>query len=181
MAACARLRTGSAFGRLGRFDESSAAAGEDRGGSEDDGSEPGAAVLELEGNVEGVPVADTVKRAGPDRLTLETVPRQDLFLAQTPQVFRRDLLLRAYANRSRMGAAVTDDTQLVEAIGHRCAIVEGSPLNLKITTAADLRLAAAVLQALPKPKRDGPAHPFADEREMWGGGGGPKLRPSDLF
>jgi 2-C-methyl-D-erythritol 4-phosphate cytidylyltransferase len=126
-----------------------------------------------------IPVADTVKRVGPDGRTIETVPRSDLYLAQTPQVFHRDVLLRAYANRSRLGAAVTDDTQLVEAIGQRCAVVEGSPLNLKITTAIDLRLASAVLQALPKPKRDAPAHPFADEREMWGNT--PKRKPSDLF
>jgi 2-C-methyl-D-erythritol 4-phosphate cytidylyltransferase len=126
-----------------------------------------------------IPVADTVKRVGPDRSTIETIPRDDLYLAQTPQVFRRELLLRAYANRERLGAAATDDTQLVEAIGHRCAIVEGSPLNLKITTAADRRLASAVLQALPKPKREGPVHPFSDEREMWGNT--PRPKPSDLF
>jgi 2-C-methyl-D-erythritol 4-phosphate cytidylyltransferase len=126
-----------------------------------------------------IPVADTIKRAGPDRFTTETVPRSDLYLAQTPQVFERDLLLRAYANRARLGAAVTDDTQLVEAIGHPCAVVEGSPLNLKITTRADLVLAAAVLQALPRPKREGPAHPFADEQSMWGKSPGPK--PRDLF
>jgi 2-C-methyl-D-erythritol 4-phosphate cytidylyltransferase len=134
--------------------------------------EHGAALL-------AVPVADTVKRVGADGLTTETIPRNDLYLAQTPQVFRRELLLRAYANRSRLGASATDDTQLVEAIGTRCAVVEASPLNLKITTAADLRLASAVLQAQPRPKREGPAHPFADEREMWGNA--PKLRPSDLF
>ena len=63
---------------------------------------------------------------------------------------------------------MTDDTQLVEAIGHPCCGRRGLALNLKITTAADLRLASAVLQALPKPKRDGPAHPFADEQAMWG-------------
>jgi 2-C-methyl-D-erythritol 4-phosphate cytidylyltransferase len=126
-----------------------------------------------------IPVSDTVKRVGADRLTTETLPRNDLYLAQTPQAFRRELLLRAYANRSRLGVQATDDTQLVEAIGHRCAVVEGSPLNLKITTAADLRLASAVLQVLPRPKREGPAHPFADEREMWGNA--PKPKPSDLF
>jgi 2-C-methyl-D-erythritol 4-phosphate cytidylyltransferase len=126
-----------------------------------------------------IPVADTVKRVGTDRFTTETISRDGLYLAQTPQVFRREWLLRAYANRSRLGAVVTDDTQLVEAIGHPCAVVEGSPLNVKITTGADLRLASAVLQALPKPKREGPAHPFADEREMWGKL--PKRNPSDLF
>jgi 2-C-methyl-D-erythritol 4-phosphate cytidylyltransferase len=134
-----------------------------------------------------IPVSDTVKRATPgpgtgtEPFTTETLPRGDLYLAQTPQVFRRELLMRAYANRARLGpaGAVTDDTQLVEAIGHRCAIVAGSPLNLKITTAQDLRLASAVLQALPKPKRDAPAHPFADEQAMWGNL--PKKKPSDLF
>jgi 2-C-methyl-D-erythritol 4-phosphate cytidylyltransferase len=128
-----------------------------------------------------IPVSDTVKRVGTDRFITETIPRGGLYLAQTPQVFRRELLLRAYANRGRLehGGTATDDTQLVEAIGHPCAVVEGSALNLKITTAADLRLASAVLQALPKPKRDGPVHPFADEREMWGNT--PKRKPSDLF
>lgn len=126
-----------------------------------------------------IPVADTIKRADADRFTTETVPRNDLYLAQTPQVFKRELLLRAYANRARLGAAVTDDTQLVEAIGHPCAVVEGSPLNLKITTRADLLLASAVLQVLPRPKREGPAHPFVDEQSMWGKTPGPK--PGDLF
>jgi 2-C-methyl-D-erythritol 4-phosphate cytidylyltransferase len=132
--------------------------------------EHGAALL-------AVPVADTIKRVDAGRFTTETLPRGGLYLAQTPQVFRRDLLLRAYANRSRLGAGVTDDAQLVEALGHRCAVVEGSPLNLKVTTAADLRLASAVLQVLPKPKREGPVHPFADERAMWSNE--PRPKPKD--
>jgi 2-C-methyl-D-erythritol 4-phosphate cytidylyltransferase len=126
-----------------------------------------------------VPVADTVKRVGAEKLTTGTVPRDDLYLAQTPQAFRRDLILRAYANRARLGASVSDDTQLVEAIGHPCAVVVSTLMNLKITTAADLRLAAAVLAAQPKPKREGPAHPFADEQAMWDST--PKIKPKDLF
>lgn len=134
--------------------------------------EHGAALL-------AVPVADTIKRADEHRFTAETVPRAGLYLAQTPQVFRRDLITRAYAGRARLGANVTDDAQLVEALGHPCALVDGSPLNIKITSQTDLRLASAILHALPKPKREGPAHPFADEQEMWGGT--PKRKPSDLF
>jgi 2-C-methyl-D-erythritol 4-phosphate cytidylyltransferase len=128
-----------------------------------------------------VPVSDTVKRVDATKRTVETVPRQGLYLAQTPQVFRRELIERAYAGRARLGpaAGLTDDTQLVEALGHPCAVVEGTPMNLKITTAADLRLAAAVLQALPTPKREGPAHPFADEQAMWVDV--PKIKPKDLF
>ena len=89
--------------------------------------EHGAALL-------ATPVGETVKRAGDDRFTTETVSRRNLYLAQTPQVFRRDWLEQAYARRSQAGPEITDDTQLVEALGHRCAIVPGSALNLKITT-----------------------------------------------
>jgi 2-C-methyl-D-erythritol 4-phosphate cytidylyltransferase len=92
-----------------------------------------------------IPVAETIKRVGEDRRTAETVPREGLYLAQTPQVFRRELLCKAYALRGGAGARITDDCQLVEAIGHPCAVVEGSRLNLKITTHEDLELAAAIL------------------------------------
>ncbi|HEV3165839.1 MAG TPA: 2-C-methyl-D-erythritol 4-phosphate cytidylyltransferase, partial [Isosphaeraceae bacterium] len=134
--------------------------------------ETGAALL-------AIPVADTLKRAGADRMVTETISRTGLYGAQTPQVFRRELLMRAYANRSRLGRDITDDAQLVEAIGHSCQIVEGAPWNIKITTKEDLRLAAAVLQSMPKPKREGPVHPFADEQAMWGSAPVPK--PKDLF
>jgi len=126
-----------------------------------------------------VPVADTVKRVDAEGFTRETVPRRSLYLAQTPQVFRREWILTAYAGRARVGAGVTDDTQLVEAIGHPCVVVESTLSNFKITTAADLRLAAAVLRALPEPARDGPAHPFADDHPVWDAT--PKIKPQDLF
>jgi 2-C-methyl-D-erythritol 4-phosphate cytidylyltransferase len=126
-----------------------------------------------------VPMADTVKRVDSEKFTRATVPRHDLYLAQTPQVFRRDLIERAYADRARLGAAVTDDTQIVEAAGHPCAVVESTMANLKITTAADLRLAGAVIHSQPKPRHEGPAHPFADEHAMWDST--PKINPKDLF
>ncbi|HWE37439.1 MAG TPA: 2-C-methyl-D-erythritol 4-phosphate cytidylyltransferase, partial [Isosphaeraceae bacterium] len=97
----------------------------------------GAAIL-------AVPVADTLKRADADGMIVETVSRSGLYGAQTPQVFRRDLLMQAYANRSRVPGSATDDALLVEAMGHPVHVVAGSPMNLKITTAADLRLAAAI-------------------------------------
>ncbi len=114
----------------------------------------------------GIKVADTLKRVGPDQTIVETISRDGLVAIQTPQAFRRDLLVRAYANRQRV-SGVTDDARLVEAIGQTCRVVDGSSFNLKITTAEDLRLAAAILQARPRPKREGPAHPFADEQAMW--------------
>src|SRR5262249_7627561 len=71
------------------------------------GAHAGAALL-------AVPVADTVKRVGDKKQVLGTLPRQGLWLAQTPQVFRRDWLAAAYANRDKLGQEITDDAQLVE-------------------------------------------------------------------
>jgi 2-C-methyl-D-erythritol 4-phosphate cytidylyltransferase len=116
----------------------------------------------------GVPVSDTLKRVDAQQQVQRTEPRQGLWLAQTPQVFRRDWLEAAYAARSRLGRDITDDAQLVEAAGHPVHMVEGAASNLKITTRADLALAEAILKSRPKPKPTGPMHPFAEE-EMWGG------------
>jgi len=117
----------------------------------------GAAIL-------AVPVAATLKRVGANHAIVETVSREGLWEAQTPQVFRRKLLLEAYAKRGDFVA--TDDAQLVERIGETVTVVQGSPINLKITTQEDLRLAEQALKAMPKPKFQGPAHPFAGD-DIW--------------
>jgi 2-C-methyl-D-erythritol 4-phosphate cytidylyltransferase len=111
-------------------------------------------------------LSDTIKRVDDKLRVKETVDRQGLWLAQTPQVFRRGLLADAYARRAEIGNDITDDAQLVEAAGHPVNVVEGSPTNIKITTKDDLALAAAILTSRPKPKADRPFHPFAEE-EMW--------------
>jgi 2-C-methyl-D-erythritol 4-phosphate cytidylyltransferase len=126
-------------------------------------SERGAALL-------AVPVSDTVKQVNAQHQVQATMPRQGLWLAQTPQVFRRDWLEAAYANRGKVGKEITDDAQLIEAAGHPVVVVESAGTNIKITTKADLILAEAILKAQPKPKPSGPIHPFAEE-EMWGGRG----------
>jgi 2-C-methyl-D-erythritol 4-phosphate cytidylyltransferase len=115
-----------------------------------------------------VPVSDTVKQVTPQQKVESTVSRKGLWLAQTPQVFRRDWLEEAYANRAKLGKDVTDDAQLVEAAGHPVHVVEGAGTNIKITTKGDLHLAEAILKSMPKPKPAGPIHPFAED-EMWGG------------
>ena len=109
-------------------------------------------------------VTGTLKQAAADRKIEKTVSRERLWEAQTPQVFRRSLLLEAYAHRGDFQP--TDDAQLVERLGQPVTIVPGSRLNLKITTKEDLRLAELTLKVLPKPKLSGPAHPFADD-DMW--------------
>ncbi len=116
----------------------------------------------------GYPIADTLKRAAADGTIAETVSRERLWAVQTPQVFRRDILLKAYANRARAGTAITDDAQLVESTGTKVTLVAGPVGNIKITTKHDLSLARAILEAMPKPKPQTPAHPFADD-QMWGG------------
>lgn len=110
-----------------------------------------------------VPVSDTVKRGDPAGRVEATVPRQNLWLAQTPQVFRRDWLAEAHARRGSLGQDVTDDAQLIEACGHAVYLVAGNASNLKITTPDDIALAAAVLKSRPAPKVPKPIHPFEDE------------------
>jgi 2-C-methyl-D-erythritol 4-phosphate cytidylyltransferase len=115
-----------------------------------------------------VPVADTIKQATNQKTVEATMPRQGLWLAQTPQVFRRDWLVAAYADRAKLGMNITDDAQLVEAAGHAVHLVDGAAHNIKLTTKSDLFLAEAILKSMPKPKPSGPIHPFAED-EMWGG------------
>lgn len=108
------------------------------------------------------PITETLKKVGAERKIEATVPREGLWTAQTPQVFRKDWLTDAYANRARLGANITDDAQLVEAAGHPVHVVEGHPSNIKITTWPDLALAEAIIKGRPKPKTK-TIHPFADE------------------
>ena len=75
---------------------------------------------------------------------IETVPRSDLWMAQTPQTFRKDILTQAYA-AEKDGVSATDDSALIERIGHPVAIVEEGPTNIKITTPDDLKMAEAML------------------------------------
>ena len=97
-----------------------------------------------DGVVPVVPSLDTVKRVR-DRVVVETLPREELGLVQTPQAFRRDALEDAHAQADRSGLVATDDAMLLEAAGYRVAVVEGEAVNFKITTAEDLRRAEYVL------------------------------------
>jgi len=103
-------------------------------------AEAGAAVV-------AVPVTDTIKVADADGWFVDTPQRSRLWAAQTPQVFRAALLREAHDNALRDGFRGTDDSALVERLGHRVRLVPGSPENLKITTPADLALADQILRA----------------------------------
>lgn len=111
-----------------------------------------------------IPLADTLKQVEKDtNKVIGTVPRAGLWQAQTPQVFRREWMLEAYAKRSEMGTEITDDAQLVEAAGHAVYVVAGSPMNFKITTKEDMELAGAILKARITRTEDRPAIRFDDE------------------
>lgn len=99
-----------------------------------------------------VAVSDTLKRAGGDGrvlATLETVPRNGLWAALTPQGYRRALLVRAHERAAAEGIVGTDDAMLVERLGHPVVLVPGSRVNIKITTPEDMTLAEALLSRSP--------------------------------
>ena len=95
--------------------------------------------------VPAVAPADTVRQVAADGAVEETLPRERLRLAQTPQGFRGGLLREAYDRAERDGFTGTDDAALVERTGHRIRLVDGSANNFKITTQLDLALAEAIL------------------------------------
>lgn len=92
------------------------------------------------GGILAVPVSATLKKST-EFLIQETVPREHLWMAQTPQVLRFGLLKEALATAIADGAMVTDDASALEMQGHQPLIVRGSVSNLKITYADDLKLA----------------------------------------
>jgi len=100
-------------------------------------AQSGAAIL-------GVPIVDTVKQA--EREFVEsTLTREHLILAQTPQVFRTEILKQAFERAATDEYYGTDESSLVERLGHPVAIVRGSERNIKITRPSDLTLARAFL------------------------------------
>jgi 2-C-methyl-D-erythritol 4-phosphate cytidylyltransferase/2-C-methyl-D-erythritol 2,4-cyclodiphosphate synthase len=96
--------------------------------------------------IAAVRARDTVKRADVTRTIVATLPREEIFLAQTPQAFRAAVLKDALA-ASRRDVDATDEAMLAERAGHRVTLVDGDPRNLKITTPEDLATAERLLHA----------------------------------
>lgn len=120
-------------------------------------AESGAAIL-------AAPLTGTIKRAKDDAIE-QTVPRKRLYEAQTPQVFRKEVLLQAYADLPA-DLHPTDDAQVVERTGHPVAIVATDRRNFKITTPGDMMLAAAILKEFSRQaKKAAPRRPF--EEAQW--------------
>ena len=100
-------------------------------------AETGAACL-------AIPAPDTLKRVREDGRIRETLDRSDVWLAQTPQAARRELLLSALEKAKRDGYQGTDDVSLLENLGIDAVVVPGSPTNIKITTPQDIEFATAL-------------------------------------
>ncbi|MCC7202932.1 MAG: 2-C-methyl-D-erythritol 4-phosphate cytidylyltransferase [Nitrospirae bacterium] len=98
-----------------------------------------------DGVVTAVPVRDTIKDVGEDGIIRSTPDRSTLWNAQTPQVFKRRILEEAYLRAYNDKFSGTDESSLVERLGYRVKIMEGTPENIKITTKEDLLFAEVIL------------------------------------
>jgi 2-C-methyl-D-erythritol 4-phosphate cytidylyltransferase len=96
--------------------------------------------------VVGVPVRDTIKMVSDDRRVHRTPERNSLWEIQTPQVFRRDLIVEAHDRAAREGFESTDDAMLVERMGQPVFVMDGERTNFKITTPEDVWLAETLIQ-----------------------------------
>lgn len=102
---------------------------------------------EHDGAVVAIPSRDTVKEVHKNsNLVKRTIPRDTVWLAQTPQVFHREKLLSALAYANTNGIAVTDEATLLESLDFSVAVVEGSPNNFKITTQEDWKMAELIME-----------------------------------
>jgi 2-C-methyl-D-erythritol 4-phosphate cytidylyltransferase len=113
------------------------------------------------GAIVAVSMKETVKQVGPDGHILHTVDRAHLWLAQTPQTFRRALLMEAYRKAEYDGFHATDEAAVMERLGHKVAIVPGRWDNIKITTPEDFQMAEAILAGRRNASQSGVA-----EREL---------------
>ena len=95
----------------------------------------------------GTPASDTLKRVDKSDIIETTLSRENIWLAQTPQVFRFDLILKAHATARRDGYVGTDDASLVERLGEDVKIINGGRFNIKITKKEDLAIAKAMFDA----------------------------------
>ena len=99
--------------------------------------------------VSAIPLSDTLKRVSPQGEVEGTVPRENLWRTQTPQAFRRQLLVTAHQQARERNLCATDDAGLLESLGHPVRVVQGLEGNIKITTPDDLNLSERLLGERP--------------------------------
>jgi 2-C-methyl-D-erythritol 4-phosphate cytidylyltransferase len=99
----------------------------------------------FDGIVPGLPVRETIKTVGPDGVVVATANRDKFWTVQTPQVFPLKVLKKAYESAFAERFYATDDAALVERLGGKVKIIEGSPLNIKITAREDIDIVEYLL------------------------------------
>ncbi len=97
-------------------------------------------IKNVDGIAPGIPVKDTLKEVTEDSIITSTVDREKIRAIQTPQVFSYSIIRKAYDRAYEENFYATDDAALVERIGGRVKIIEGSPYNIKVTTPEDLEM-----------------------------------------
>ena len=97
-------------------------------------------------SIVGMPVKDTIKTIDEEGFVKDTPKRENIWLVQTPQTFKKEIILRAHQKREMENLSVTDDAMLVEALGGRVKMIRGSYENIKITTPEDLEIGQAILK-----------------------------------
>lgn len=102
--------------------------------------------LEMGGCVAGVPAKDTIKVCNSENIAVDTPDRSTLWQIQTPQTFRRELIMKAYEQAKEDGFVGTDDASLAEYSGYPVKVIMGSYRNIKITTKEDLLIGEAFLK-----------------------------------
>jgi 2-C-methyl-D-erythritol 4-phosphate cytidylyltransferase len=95
----------------------------------------------------GTPASDTLKRVDKSRIIEKTLDRKNIWLTQTPQAFKNDLIMEAHEAARRDGVIGTDDASLVERLGKDVKIIDGNRFNIKITVKEDLAVAQALIDA----------------------------------
>ena len=124
----------------------------------------------------GVQAKDTIKETTGENIVAATLPRQNLWLTQTPQAFQYDLLCRAYAEAGKDHYYGTDDASLVERMGVKVRMIAGSYENIKITTPEDLIMAEALMkekmreQTISRSGLGYDSHRFVPDRKLILGG-----------
>lgn len=105
-----------------------------------------AAARETGAAIVAVPARDTLKRVDDEQRIAMTVPREEIWQAETPQVATRDLLEEAYRRAAEDGFTGTDEASLLERIGVTVSVVRGDPWNVKVTEKEDVRIVTALLE-----------------------------------
>ena len=108
---------------------------------------------ECKAAVLGIPMRETVKETEKGNVVNKTLNRRRLYSIQTPQGFRRDLILKAYEEAKKEGRWASDDAGLVERLGEKVKVIPGEETNIKITTSLDLKFAEILLGGMNQSRR----------------------------